>query len=160
MYTIISDRSVYMNEQFFYSCFGESSVQYLPMLEEYIKDEIRDSRYYELLMTRFTSRDVQKLLSEISKDELMHAKNFSAAYYLISKNTFFPSYRELEPVQVPSTFEALRTRFFEENKAYESYMNSAREATQDKCLSKLLEQISEDEKRHANTIFEILKGNI
>lgn len=89
-------------------------------LEEYIKDELTDSRYYELLAQKAPTQRAKDLLMEFSRDEKMHAQNFMNAYFMLTGRRYQPP--KIEDPKVPDDFmEALQQRILAETNDYKKY---------------------------------------
>jgi Rubrerythrin. len=89
-------------------------------LEEYIKDELTDSRYYELLAQKAPTQKAKDLLMEFSKDEKMHAQDFMNAYFMLTGRRYQPP--KIEDPKVPDDFmEALQQRILAETNDYKKY---------------------------------------
>lgn len=89
-------------------------------LEEYIKDELTDSRYYELLAQKAPTQKAKNLLMEFSKDEKMHAQDFMNAYFMLTGRKYEPP--KIEDPKVPDDFmEALQQRILAETNDYKKY---------------------------------------
>jgi len=89
-------------------------------LEEYIKDELTDSRYYELLAQKAPTHKAKNLLMEFSKDEKMHAQDFMNAYFMLTGRKYEPP--KIEDPKVPDDFmEALQERITAETNDYKKY---------------------------------------
>nr|WP_243426410.1 ferritin-like domain-containing protein [Caldicoprobacter guelmensis] len=89
-------------------------------LEEYIKDELTDSRYYELLAQKAPTQRAKDLLMEFSRDEKMHAQNFMSAYCMLTGRRYQPP--KIEDPKVPDDFmEALQQRILAETNDYKKY---------------------------------------
>ncbi|WP_252226945.1 ferritin-like domain-containing protein [Caldicoprobacter algeriensis] len=89
-------------------------------LEEYIKDELTDSRYYELLAQKAPTQRAKDLFMEFSKDEKMHAQDFMNAYFMLTGRRYQPP--KIEDPKVPDDFmEALQQRILAETNDYKKY---------------------------------------
>lgn len=95
-------------------------IEFLVMdLEEYIRDELRDSRYYYILSIKAPTQRARELLLEFSRDERMHAENFMNAYYRITGRTYRPPI--IEDPTVPDYEEALKERILAETADYKKH---------------------------------------
>ena len=89
-------------------------------LGKYINDELRDSKYYEILAKKAPTKKAEDLLMEFSKDEYMHAQNFMNAYYSLTGRMYQPE--NVEEPNVPDDFEkALKERILAETDSYKEY---------------------------------------
>jgi rubrerythrin len=138
-------------------CFGSNSTQYADRLMEFINDEYSDHLYYQTLSRRSTTSGARKLFKSISADELSHSKRFAAAYFLITGKRYFPTRTSIEPVVVPPSYiQALRDRYLAESRDAVKYHVFAQQ-TSDRCLNRITEATSNDEKRHAQDILELIQ---
>jgi len=89
-------------------------------LEEYINDELSDSKYYEILAKKAPTQRSKELLMEFSKDEQMHAQNFMNAYFMLTGRMYHPP--KVEDPKVPDDYiEALQQRILAETNDYKKY---------------------------------------
>lgn len=88
-------------------------------LVEYIHDELKDSKYYAILGAKAPTPMARQLLTEFSNDELMHARNFMNAYYMLTGQVYSPPVVE-EPI-VPDYCQALKARILAETHDYKKY---------------------------------------
>lgn len=95
------------------------NVSLLKDIEEYIYDELKDSKYYAILASKAPTQRSKELLMEFSADEQMHAQNFINAYYMLTGKVYRPLVVE-DPV-VPEYTEALKERIMAETKDYKKY---------------------------------------
>jgi len=102
-----------------YSCCYSMDSNLIQNIEEYINDEIKDSKYYAILASKAPTQRAKDLLMEFSSDELKHSKNMMRAYCMITGKKYTPPVVE-EP-QVPSYNEALKVRILAETSDYKKY---------------------------------------
>ncbi len=88
-------------------------------IEEYIQDELKDSRYYAILATKAPTERAKQLLMEFSKDEQMHAQNFMHAYFMLTGRRYHVPVIQ-DPI-VPAYEEALKQRILAESGDFEKY---------------------------------------
>ncbi|NLO83130.1 MAG: ferritin-like domain-containing protein [Clostridiales bacterium] len=89
-------------------------------LEKYINDELKDSKYYEMLANKAPTKKAKDILMEFSKDEYMHAQNFMNAYFSLTGRMYQPSNTD-EP-EMPDDYEkALKERIIAETDGYKEY---------------------------------------
>ncbi|HEX2937898.1 MAG TPA: ferritin-like domain-containing protein [Ruminiclostridium sp.] len=139
------------------NCFGSDSSQYADRLMEFINDEFSDHLYYSQLSRRSPTQYARKLFREMSADELRHSRRFAAAYFLITGKRYFPTRNTVEPVTVPPIFiQALRQRYLAESRDAVKYRMFAQQ-TRDLCLRRIAMNTSDDERRHAQEIMELLQ---
>lgn len=138
-------------------CFGNGSKQYADRLMEFINDEFSDHLYYTILSGRSKTAYARRLFKEIAADELRHSKRYAAAYFLITGKRYFPNRNSIEPVVVPQSYiQALRERYLAESRDAVKYRMFAQQI-RDRCLKKIALATSEDEKRHAQNIMELIQ---
>ncbi len=88
-------------------------------LQEYIHDELKDSRYYAILAEKAPVQRAKQLLLEFSDDEKMHAHNFQKAYYMLTGQYYQPA---VEEPQVSADFcEAVKARIIAESGDFKKY---------------------------------------
>lgn len=124
---------------------GPASADAVPLLQEFIRDELTDYRSYQALARRVGGNPA-RVLNAMAADELRHAKELSAAYFLISGVRYWP-----DPGKAPvptSYLGALRQHFAGEQEGMLAYLAGA-EATHDPCLQQLFFSLAQDEWRHA-----------
>jgi Rubrerythrin. len=139
-------------------CFGKSAKQYADRLMEFIHDEYSDYLYYLQLSKKSVTASAKRLFRDISADELRHSKRCAAAYFLITGKRYFPTRTSIEPVTLPATYmQALRDRYLAESRDAVKYRMFAQQAG-DRCLKKIALDTSEDEKRHAREIMELIQS--
>jgi rubrerythrin len=88
-------------------------------IEEYIHDELKDSKYYSILATKAPTKRAKDLLMEFSRDEQGHAQNFMKAYYMLTGREYTPQIVEVP--NVPDYKEALKERILAETHDYKKY---------------------------------------
>jgi rubrerythrin len=138
-------------------CFGSSSTQYADRLMEFVNDEYSDHLYYQTLSRKAAASGTRKLFKSIAADELLHSKRFAAAYFLITGKRYFPTRTSIEPVVVPASYiQALRDRYLAESRDAVKYRTFAQQ-TSDRCLKRIAEATSNDEKQHAQDILELIQ---
>lgn len=140
------------------NCFGSDSTIYADRLMEFINDEFSDHLYYEQLSRRAATQSARRMFKRFSQDELRHSRRFAAAYFLITGKRYFPVRSTVEPVVVPPVFiQALRQRYLAESRDAVKYRTFAQQ-TSDLCLKRMAMETSEDERRHAQEIMELLQS--
>lgn len=109
----------YMNYPNACFCDPKTDIALVPDIQEYIVDELRDSRYYAILATKAPTQRSMELLMEFSRDEMMHAQNFMNAYYQLTGQMFCPP--QIPDPIVPDYEEALKERLIAETNDYKKY---------------------------------------
>lgn len=92
---------------------------FLKDLEEYIYDEIKDSRYYEILSKKAPNKLSKSILAEFSSDERRHSENFMNAYLMLTGRMYMPP--AIEDPSVPKYKDALNERVIAETNDYKKY---------------------------------------
>ena len=129
----------------------------LEVLTGFIEDELADRRYYLALVRQAPSWARQRL-RDIADDEAAHARRLLAAHYLITGQCYRPAVRH-GPVCVGQWCAALRERYHLEACSGFNYARAA-DGTTDPCLSRLFNELSADEYRHADTILRLLERSL
>lgn len=138
-------------------CFDKDSQTYAKQLLEYINDEFHDHIYYMILSKRAPTQTARRVFRDMAEDELRHARQWAAAYFLITGKRYFPTRNSIGPVNVPSNYlSALRERYIEEGKSALEYRRFA-SAVSDKCLRRMALETSDDERRHAQEIMRLIQ---
>ena len=118
-------------------------------IEEYIHDELKDSRYYSLLATKAPTQRARDLLMEFSRDEQGHAENFMRAYFMLTGRMY--TLQAMEPIEVPDYREALKVRILAETHDYRKYGEKYLIAC-NRCLKDLFYMTRTVEAQHAMRI--------
>jgi len=121
------------------------SASWGPMLQEMIREELRDSRTYRMMAKR-VSGNPSRLFQGMAKEELAHAKSLSAAYFLISGVKYWPEAGVGAPERSYLGF--LRRRFHGEQQGMAAYLAAA-EGTEDPCLKQMFLDHARQEWGHA-----------
>jgi rubrerythrin len=138
------------------SCFGPESRPLAKKLLGYINDEYRDHLYYSSLARRAPDERAKRTLRRMASDELRHARQWSAAYYLITGEKYFPARPRAGEIAVPGSFSgALRERYSDEINSSREYSRFS-QSSHDRCLSALAEETAADELRHARKLMGLL----
>lgn len=117
------------------------------ILRDFMDDEAQDTQFYRVLALS-CSGNMRRQLERISWDERCHLQKLRARYFLLTGETYAP------PMSCPLHFpirDALRQRFFDENKGATAYSAEA-EKTPDKALRATYLAHAEDERRHGRII--------
>lgn len=138
-------------------CMGTAAAEMLEVLTGFIEEELADRRYY-LAMSRQAPSWARQRLRDIAADEGAHARRLMAAHYLITGQCYRPAIAG-GPISVGRWCPALRERYHMEACGGMNYARSA-DGTTDPCLSKLLNELSEDEYRHAGELMALLERAI
>lgn len=131
-----------------YQCGGYYPSDYAMLndIDEYIKDELTDSRYYAILAAKAPTQRAKKLLMEFSNDEKVHAENFMKVYYTMTGRYYIPP--EITDPVVPGYMEAIKVRILAETTDYEKYGAKYLKAM-NPCLKDLFFMTRTREAQHA-----------
>lgn len=138
-------------------CMGSAAAEMLEVLTGFIEEELEDRRYY-LAMSRQAPAWARQRLRDIAADEGSHARRLMAAHYLITGQCYRPAIAG-GAVTIGRWCPALRERYHMEACGGMNYARSA-DGTTDPCLAKLLNELSEDEYRHAGELMAMLERSI
>ena len=115
------------------------------VLREFIKDELCDAAYYDILACRTSFQKARNIFRCAAADERSHAKKLQAEYFILTCDTCAPPRPAL---CVPATLCALRDRYQSEKKGAQEYMAAAAE-TSNAALADLYACFAQDEARHS-----------
>ena len=138
-------------------CMGSAAREMLEVLIGYIEEELCDRRYY-LALIRSAPMWARQTLRSIADDEGSHAKRLMAVYYLITGQCYRPNLT-CGHVSMERWCPSLRMRYHAETCGGMNYARSADETT-DVCLSRILQELSADEYRHADMIASMLERSL
>lgn len=138
-------------------CMGSAAAEMLEVLTGFIEEELEDRRYY-LALSRRAPAWARQRLRDIAADEGAHARRLMAAHYLITGQCYRPAVAG-GAVSVGRWCPALRERYHMEACGGMNYARSA-DGTTDPCLAKLLNELSDDEYRHAGELMAMLERAI
>ena len=138
-------------------CMGVAAMGMSEALQGAIEDELADRRYY-MAFSGQAPGWARQTLRDTAEDEGGHARRLMAAYYLITGECYRPAV-SCERICVGPLCPALRDRYHAEACGGMNYAQAA-EATTDPCLAKLLNELSEDEYRHAERMLVLLERGI
>lgn len=135
-------------------CMGLAAMGMSEALQGFIEDELADRRYYMAFSCQAPGW-ARQTLRDTAEDEGGHARRLMAAYYLITGQCYQPAV-SCERIYVGQLCPALRDRYHAETCGGMNYAQAA-DATTDPCLAKLLNELSEDEYRHAERMLVLLE---
>ncbi|MBQ8852432.1 MAG: ferritin-like domain-containing protein [Oscillibacter sp.] len=138
-------------------CMGSAAAEMLEVLTGYIEEELSDQRYYQALQ-RFAPAWARSALQRLAEEEGRHAKRLMAVHYLITARCYRPAI-PCGCIRIEGWCPALRKRYHEEACGALNYARSA-EGTTDICLQRILEELSRDEYRHAETVARLLERSL
>ena len=138
-------------------CMGSEARELLAVLEGYIEEELEDRRRY-LALSRQAPSWARQTLRDMAEEENGHARRLMAARYLITGQPYRPNL--VCGVFCPGRWaEELRRSYHEEACGGLNYARTA-DGTTDVCLAKLLNELSEDEYRHAERLMTLLERSL
>ena len=138
-------------------CMGSEARELLAVLEGYIEEELEDRRRY-LALSRQAPSWARQTLRDMAEEENGHARRLMAARYLITGQPYRPNL--VCGVFCPGRWaEELRRSYHEEACGGLNYARTA-DGTTDVCLVKLLNELSEDEYRHAERLMTLLERSL
>lgn len=88
-------------------------------VEAYIRKELEECRYYELLAEKAPTVSAGEMLLRFSQEEKLLAEGFIRIYGLLTGGTYITP--QLEEPDIPDYREALRIRLLEEARDYKVY---------------------------------------
>ena len=121
-------------------------------------DERRDAADYARLARRAGSGQVKRLLLKLSAEESEHAKRLRSMAFLMG-NGDCPKSVPNEPAGCENILRALKRRFTAEEKGAEAYAAAAAE-THDPRLRSMYTELAEDERKHGNALWSLLKNQL
>lgn len=138
-------------------CMGTEAAELLAVLEGYITEE-REARQQYLALSRQAPAWARQTLRELAEDEGGHVRRLEAVCYLITGQTRRPRAVCLQPVR-QDWCTALRQSYHGEVCTAMNYARTA-DSTPDVCLSRLLNQLSAEEYRHADRLLALLERSM
>ena len=138
-------------------CMGSAAAEMLEVLTGFVEGELADQRYYQTL-ARQAPAWARQQLRDIAADEGSHARRLLAVYFLITGECYRPII-SCDRIYLPGWCAALRERYHEEACGGLNYARAA-EGTTDLCLDRLLNELSADEYRHADTMMRMLERSL
>ena len=138
-------------------CMGTAAADMLNVLTGYIEASMSDRRVI-LALVRQAPSWARQTLRDIAADLQSHARQLSAAYYLITGQRYQPSVSS-ERIYIGRWCPALRERYHAAACGGFNYARSAGDTT-DPCLTKLFESLSEDAYGHAEELMGLLERSI
>ena len=138
-------------------CMGTAAQEMLEVLTGFIEEELGDQRAYQTMMRQAPSWARQRI-RDLAAEEGEHAKRLMAVYYLITGECYQPMIMTSR-ICVGHWCTALRERYHEAACNGLNYARAADETT-DLCLSRLLQELSVEEYRHADAVLNILQRSL
>ena len=138
-------------------CMGTEAAELLAVLEGYIEEELEDWRRY-LALSRQAPVWARQALRDIAEEENGHARWLLAARYLITGQCYRPNVVRGQ-LDLGDWCGALRQCYHEEACGGLNYARTA-DSTADICLTRLLNELSTDEYRHAEQVMALLERSL
>ena len=138
-------------------CMGTAAGEMLAVITGFIEESLSDRQYF-LAIARQGPAWARQKLRAIADDEGGHAKRLMAVYYLITGECYRPAIA-CGHIAIDRWCPALRERYHMEACGGMNYARSA-DGTTDPCLSRLFNELSADEYRHADTILRLLERSL
>ena len=124
-------------------------------LQAFIQEERKDAAEYAALAGCTGSPQARCLFSRLSGEEREHARKLTAAAYMLNGDTCSAGGAKPE-VKCGKTLQALRRRYEAEQRGAEAYETAA-EAAHDRRLRSLYAALAEDERRHGDLLWDLMK---
>lgn len=138
-------------------CMGSAAAEMLGVLVGFIEEELEDQRAYWAL-GRQAPVWARQRLRDMAAEEGSHARRLMAVYYLISGECYRPTI-PASPIRMGRWCAALRERYHAAACNGLNYARAADETT-DLCLSRLLNELSREEYRHADQLLAMLERSL
>lgn len=138
-------------------CMGSAAAEMLEVLTGFIEESLSDRRSL-LALSRRAPAWARQPLRDMAAEEETHARRLMAVHYLITGQCYRPAIAG-GPVSVGRWCPALREQYHVEACSGFNYARAA-DGTTDPCLAKLLNELSEDEYRHARELMALLERSI
>ena len=138
-------------------CMGSGAEELLEVLTGFIEEELGDQRAYQAML-RQTPSWARQRIRDLAAEEGNHAKRLMAVYYLITGKCYHPAI-PTNCMYMERWCVALRERYHEAACNGLNYARTADETT-DLCLSRLLQELSGEEYRHADLVLGLLQRSL
>jgi hypothetical protein len=138
-------------------CMGSGAAELLEVLTGFIEEELEDQRAYQTMLRQAPSWARQRI-RELAVEEGDHARRLMAVYYLITGECYRPAI-PTSRMCMERWCVALRERYHEAACNGLNYARTADETT-DLCLSRLLQELSGEEYRHADLVLGLLQRSL
>jgi rubrerythrin len=136
---------------------GSGAEELLEVLTGFIEEELGDQRAYQAML-RQTPSWARQRIRDLAAEEGNHAKRLMAVYYLITGKCYHPAI-PTNCMYMERWCVALRERYHEAACNGLNYARTADETT-DLCLSRLLQELSGEEYRHADLVLGLLQRSL
>lgn len=134
-------------------CMGTEAALSLEVVQGFVREELGTAQVYACLARRLRG-ETARLLRAMAEDEKRHARELSAAAYLIAGKPYRPRVCAEQP-EVHDLCALLRQLYHEEACGGFNYARAAEE-TLDTCLAGMFSAMSADEYRHADALLRLL----
>lgn len=138
-------------------CMGSAAADMLGVLTGFIEEALSDQRH-DLALSRQAPVWARQRLRDLAAEEGGHAKRLMAVYYLITGECYQPQFGG-ERIYTGRWCPALRQRYHAEACSGLNYARAA-DGTTDPCLRTLLQQLSDEEYRHAEVLLRLLERSL
>ena len=138
-------------------CMGSAARDDLAVLEGFRDQEAADRRYYQAML-RLAPAAARPALRELMARKQAHSRYLGALLYLITGQSR-PETLDCQRIYVGNWCPALRQRYHEEACGGFNYARTA-DSTSDVCLTRLLNELSSDEYRHAERVMSLLERSL
>ena len=135
-------------------CMGLDARGALQALKGFMEEELAESRCCAALSRQVCSRNAARLLRRMAMEKREAARRLQAACYLIDGTCCTPEV-PLERTRFSSLAEALRHCYHQDACNGYAYQQAA-ESTADPCLAALLNELSHQSYRRADTVMRML----
>ena len=136
---------------------GTAAAESLNVLTGFLEEELRDQRIYQTMARQAPSWARQKF-RELAAEEGEHARRIAAVYYLIAGTCYQPAV-PMGRICLRNWCAPLRERYHEAACNGLNYARAAEETT-DPCLTRLLNDLSTEEYRHADIFLAMLERSL
>ena len=139
-------------------CMGAAARGELDAIRDFLRDELADAQTYRHLASLAPSPEGKRLMRRLAEEEAGHVRALQTSHFLITGGTY-PVTVVLPPQPKLLWRDRLRERYHEETSGAARYARAAEE-TADVCLKKLVERLSADEYRHAESLRRLLERTL
>ena len=139
-------------------CMGTAAQEDIDVIRGFIEEELSDRRSYLACAASAPTPAARQLMRRLAAEEGGHARRLMGVHYLITGQCYRPAVRH-GSVCVGQWCAALRERYHLEACSGFNYARAA-DGTTDPCLSRLFNELSADEYRHADTILRLLERSL
>jgi len=138
-------------------CMGSAAAETLGVLTGFMEESLSDRQQF-LAAARQGPHNARQIMRDLADSEGAHARRLMAVYYLITGSCYQPSLCR-EHIRIGNWCVFLRERYHAEACNGLNYRRAADETT-DPCLKRLLDQLSAESYRQADTILQLLEHSL